>query len=50
MSAISERYVNVVFDIPKYSLNVLKITNKENAVSKAPRPSMRKRLFGFNLN
>ena len=46
-NAINERYVNIVCDIPKYSLKVLKITYRNKAVNRAPKASIKKSFFGY---
>jgi len=50
ITAIRERYVNVVWGIPIYSLNALKIANMRDAVSKAPKASTIKIVFGFSVS
>ncbi len=49
-AAINDRYANMVFGIPKYSLKYLKTTNKKNAVAKAPILSTKNSVFGFEDN
>ena len=50
MNAIIERKLRVAIGIPMYSLKVLKIANNKNAVKNAPKPSIRNRPLGFDVN
>lgn len=47
---VAERNVSIVTGIPKYSLKFLNTTNKQNAVSKAPKLSIRKIDLGLPVS
>lgn len=50
VSAVKESKESIARGIPKYSWNLHCIRNKIDTVRKAPNPSIRKIVFGFNAS